>query len=393
MDFFWEKPSWESTDPHLSKLKKMPFQREWAFIPKDPGLYIIRGPRQIGKTCWLKSILSFYARNTECFYLSCEEIEDYRELGQILRSQSQSKLIILDEVGFIDGWDRAIKHFVDSGYNGILCVSGSHAYDLEKGADLMPGRFGGGGELRLLPMTFSEFSLARRQAQWEMPDRLTELKAYFRSGGFPDAVASSGKNGKPTATVRNTYLRWLQGDAKKLGKDPEILSELIIQIAKTAQTPVSFQTLAKKTSIGSPNTVIEYVRLLEASFALRTLYVVDLDTGGKRFRSDKKFYFSDPLIYWIALDLAGGRSSEDVEEVLAEQVANEHLARQYSRFGYFKNKRGEVDFVAAKKWCLEVKWAKAATNISKTFFDMVLPQKIVWTQSNFLEEWPKQASE
>lgn len=388
MEFFWEKPDWETTDLHLSKLRKMPFQRDWPFIPTDPGLYIIRGPRQIGKTCWLKTILARHSKKLESFYLSCEEIADFRELGQILRSQEGSKLIILDEVSFVAGWDRAVKHFLDSGYSGILCVSGSHSYDLERGADLMPGRFGAGGEFHLLPMTFIEFCEARKQANWSSPDRLTELRAYFRTGGFPDAVASAGKAGKPSVAIHKNYLRWLQSDIKKLGKDPEKLSELLIQLAKVAQTPVSFQTLAKKTSMGSPNTVIEYVRLLEASFALRALYAIDLDTGGKRFRSDKKFYFTDPLIYWIAYEIAGEAPPKNAEEIVAEQVAHEHLSRRYQRFGYFRSKKGEIDFISAKQWCLEMKWSRVATNISKAFFDVVLPQKIVWTQHNCLLEWP-----
>ena len=388
MDFFWENSGWEVTDPHLKRLKSMPFQREWPFIPRKPGLYIIRGPRQIGKTCWLKSILAAHSKHQECYYLSCEEIGDFRELGQILRSRENAKLIILDEVSFVDGWDKAVKHFVDSGYPGILVVSGSHTYDLERGADLMPGRFGGGGEFRLLPMTFDEFCNVRKQAKWDSTDRLTELRAYCRSGGFPDAVASAGKSGKPTPAVLHSYLRWLRGDAKKLGRDPEILSELLIQLSKTIQTPISFQTLAKKTSVGSPNTIIEYIRLLEASFALRTLYAVDIHSGGKRFRSDKKFYFSDPLIYWIALDLAGERNRKGDEAEIVEMVANEHLHRRYSRFGYFKNENGEIDFVSAGEWGIEVKWSPVAANLSKTFFSTPLPQKIVWTQGNFLNEWP-----
>ena len=53
------------------------------------------------------------------------------DLGRLLSSIKKCELIILDEISFIDGWDRAIKHFIDGGYDGILCVSGSHAYDLE----------------------------------------------------------------------------------------------------------------------------------------------------------------------------------------------------------------------------------------------------------------------
>ncbi len=54
MQFFWEKPNWELEDPHLRKMAAMPFQRSFPFIPEAPGLYILRGPRQIGKTAGSK---------------------------------------------------------------------------------------------------------------------------------------------------------------------------------------------------------------------------------------------------------------------------------------------------------------------------------------------------
>ncbi|MBI4405885.1 MAG: ATP-binding protein [Deltaproteobacteria bacterium] len=366
----------------------MPFNRKFPFVPAEKGFYIIRGPRQVGKTCWLKTILAHYASTEECFYLSCEEIQDYRELGILLRSIRTCAVILLDEVNFVEGWDRAVKHFIDSGYAGILCVTGSHAYDLEKGADLMPGRFGGGGEFYLLPMVFEEFCEMREQARWHTRNKFQELVSYLQTGGFPTAVASAGERGVPSSKTKQTYLRWLKGDAKKLGKDPEKLSEILIQIYRGMQNPMSYQTLAKKTSIGSPNTVIDYIRLLESSFALRTLYQVDLDSGSNKFRSDKKFYFTDPLIYWIAFDLANKREKDKNLEPVAEMVANEHLARKFSRFGYFRNKQGEIDFISAKHWCLEIKWSLAATNLSKSFVQAIIPQKIVWTQQNFLEEWP-----
>lgn len=387
-EIFWKNEGWEDSDRHLSRLKDMPFRRSWPFIPEQNGLYIIPGPRQIGKTSWLKSILSHYAKAKECFFYSCENIVDNRELALLLASVRSCEVIILDEVSFVTHWDRSVKHFIDGGYKGIICLTASHAYDLEKGADLMPGRFDGGGEFLLLPMDFEEFCDARNQAGWHTGNRLTEIQQYMKTGGFPDAVASAGPAGQPSASIRNTYLRWLKGDAKKLGKDPERLIEILIQLYKTIQNPISFQTLAKKTSIGSPNTVIDYLRILESSFAIRTLYAVDPNSGSFRHRSDKKFYFTDPLIYWICVHLAGDRAPTNAEDALAENIANEHLARRWSRFGYLRTDQGEIDFLQANKWCLEVKWAPMAVNLSKTFYNAVLPQKIVWTQNNFLNAWP-----
>jgi len=388
MERFWENDGWETKDPHLKKLAGMPFNRKFPFIPKEPGLYIIRGPRQIGKSSWLKTILSHYAKKERCFYLSCENITDHKELAEILKSVRDCRVVLLDEISFVKNWDRAIKHEVDSGHSNILILTGSHSYDIKLGADKMPGRFGGGGEHYLLPMSFEEFETVRKEAGWRHDNRLEEIKTYFRVGGFPSAVAEAGENGKKPVKAMDTYLRWLTGDIVSLGKNETYFKELLIQFALCLQTPVSLQTLAKKTRIGSHNTVQEYISVLEACFALRPLYAVDMDTGAYRFKKDKKFYFTDPLIYWIAYELSGKKVPEDYEQRLAEMVTNEELSRRYKKFGYLNISSGEVDFVFPKSWAIEVKWSNIPTNLSNTYKNLAVSNKIVWTHSNFLKEYP-----
>lgn len=109
--------------------------------------------------------------------------------------------------------------------------------------------------------------------------RLEELEAYFRVGGFPMAVAEGGPKAVRPAKAMATYWSGLAGDTAKLGKQEPLLREIMIQIAVCLQTPFSFQTLAKKTSIGSHNTVQEYVSILESCFALKTLYAIDPETA------------------------------------------------------------------------------------------------------------------
>jgi predicted AAA+ superfamily ATPase len=393
MQLFWGIEGWEKTDFHLKRLAALPFHREIPFIPKNPGLYVIRGPRQVGKSSWLKTVLQYYVQAEgpdQCFYLSCENIESFKELAVLLESIRNRKVILLDEINFVAHWDRAVKHAIDSGQTQILMITGSHSYDLRRGADQLPGRFEEGGEYQLLPMDFEEFHQMRLQAGWALSDRLEELKAYFRIGGFPIAIAEARDSGIFPKKAQQTYLRWLVGDIIKLGKQESLLKELLIQLGVCLQTPISYQTLAKKTSIGSHNTVQEYIAVLESCFALRTLFAVDLDTGAFRFRKDKKFYFSDPLIYWIAQDLSGQNAPKNIEQKLSEMVAHEALCRNFPRFGYLNGKSGEVDFILPKQWAVEVKWSPVASNISKAYQNLTLPWKTVWTHSNFLLELPRQ---
>lgn len=106
--------------------------------------------------------------------------------------------------------ERAVKHAIDPGHTQILMIPGSHAFDLKRGSDQMPRRFDEGGDYTLLPMDFAEFQLMRAQAGWQSKDRLDELRAFLRIGGFPPAVAQGGPEGKVSEKVLSTYWKWLR---------------------------------------------------------------------------------------------------------------------------------------------------------------------------------------
>lgn len=395
MDLFWEKDGWQNFDKHLTSLKKSPFCRQFPELDlsRGPALYLIRGPRQVGKSTWLKKILSSYPDPKKVFYQSCETIENYQELSVLLKSiKSHRSLILLDEVSFVKNWSRAVKHEIDSGYNGVIIITGSHAVDLRQGADLMPGRFGYGKELTLRPMTFEEFLYCRNEAGWITKSRYESIQLYFKIGGMPAAVAESGQTGNIPNESLDTYERWIIGDALKFGKNKAFMEGLLSQLALCMTTPVSLQTLAKKTEIASHHTVQEYIQFLEDSFAIRTCYSLDPDSGASKFRKQKKFYFTDPIIFWIALRMGGLPVQTDLEPLIAEMVGYETLARiseaKKTRLGYFSNQYGEVDYFSPKRFAIELKWSEAATNISKAFYKCPVAEKTIWTKNNFLIDMP-----
>ncbi|MBF0107163.1 MAG: ATP-binding protein [Deltaproteobacteria bacterium] len=389
-DIFWEKRGWETSDIHLNKLKAMPFCRDFPFIPQKNGLYIIRGPRQIGKSSWLKTILSQYSKvdAKKCFYFSCENIRDHLDLEQLLKSTNTKKLILLDEISFVRDWSRAIKHYVDQGHPNVLVITGSDAHDLRKGADRMPGRFGKGGEFSLLPMDFFEFLKMKKIAGWKLKSKTEELLRYFKTGGFPPAVAEAGPDAKKPVYAIETYWKWLSGDFARRGKQEIYLREVLSQLALTLGSSISLQGLAAKTQIGSHHTVQEYLSLLEDSFALRTLYSIEPNTGAYQFKKEKKFYFTDPLLFWLALDLVNRNDVTDLEPRLAEMCACEFLSRKYSRFGYYGVKKGEIDFFAKDRWAIEVKWSEVVHNVSEIFKNLKIPHKVIWYKGNFFEDLP-----
>jgi predicted AAA+ superfamily ATPase len=388
MEMFWETDGWELNDKHLKQMELSPFVRPFPKLKIEPGLFVLRGPRQVGKSSWLKTILSQACKKKSCFYLSCENVRDQSDLAEILKSVRNREVVLLDEVSFVKGWDRAVKHEVDRGLNATLIVTGSNTSDLRHGADQMPGRVHPEGELTLLPMDFFEFQRMRRQADWKSLSWEDELELFFQVGGFPAALVESGPKGKLPKKTWEVFQKWLLGDAIKLGKNELYLKEVLLQLARTLSSSMSLQGLAQKTNLGSHHTAQEYVQILEDCFALSTLFAMDSNEGSYHFKKEKKFYFRDPLIYWMILNWLDEKPSDHALEQIAETVAFEYLNRNFKRFGYLRNKNGEVDFYKHGIFAIEIKWQSVAKNVSETYKKLNTPYKSIWTKNNFLKELP-----
>lgn len=183
------------------------------------------------------------ANPKEAFYLSCENISEFKELHEVLKANLDRKILLIDEITFVDQWWRPIKSILDTHDDIRIVVTGSHAHDVKKGMDQMPGRWGNGGDFELLPMDYFEFSEMRKVAGWPRLEFDKELELYFRVGGFPTALAESGAEGKNPISSQEVYRRWLLGDILKLGKSETYLREILGQIALTTTSTISLQKI------------------------------------------------------------------------------------------------------------------------------------------------------
>lgn len=410
---WWHDPAAIEGDFHVRAFDSSPVRWEpreaEAFSFDADVVYTLRGPRQVGKTTLLKllvrRLLRVGWRPERLCYLSCDLIDDYRELADAVRaylawarrrvepavenppgaaSPSERLAVFLDEVTYVDRWQRAVKHLWDLGLlQGVtVIVTGSHALDIRRGAELLPGRRGERADVDhlLLPLDFGGFWDATRSGTpadlpsldedslWELARGGSEgllpfaawaaeaegaMADFLLSGGFPLSVRHLREAGIPPH-VFQTYLHWVRGDFLKLGKSEEYLRAVIARIIEVLSTPVSWQDLASGTALGSHHTVQDYVEALEASFVVRTVYRYNpaKDTGflGK----NRKLYFTDPFLYhafraWIrgATDpfaLARGAVGEPaLAGKLMEATVIEHALRRFPGRVYYWRNRAEVD--------------------------------------------------
>jgi predicted AAA+ superfamily ATPase len=146
----------EKVKEALSKRQKIVF----AF--KNENTLII-GPRQVGKTTFLKLFIKNLIDNGEdskrILYFSCETIKDFNDLVEIVRFSDSlmegRKYLFFDEITFVNEWQRAVKFVLDSPLikDKFIFVTGSSSIALKK--ETFPGR-----PIKIrsfLPLSFKEF--------------------------------------------------------------------------------------------------------------------------------------------------------------------------------------------------------------------------------------------
>ena len=148
---------------------------------------------------------------------------------------------------------------------------------------------------------------------------------------------------------------------------------------------MSLQKLSQRSQIGSHHTAIDYVHVLESTFCLTTLYAYDLSQKRFQYKKDKKFYFRDPIYFQLALDWSENEIPNDYYEKMAEACAFEYLNRRHKKLGFLHTQRGEVDFIVPEKLAIEVKWSLSNSNLSRTYKELLIPDKKVWQPETFFE--------
>lgn len=380
----WAKQKIKWIPKEIEELSLQPF-----------SLNFLSGPRQVGKTTMLKLLVNRILGGEKTggavdprsvFYLSCDELTDYRELGEVLDSYLRvrdsagikSAYIFLDEITFVDDWWRAVKSRIDDGAlsHDVTTVTGSVSLDLLRQKEHFPGRRGKGRDVVLRPLGFHSYvdSLAsgmeargtinalRDTDDVIAANRVHEetlgslFASYASTGGFPLAIREKEESGSLSGeSSKKALIDGLRGDWLRAGRSERFMKEVIAYILSSRGTPISWLGISKETSIGSPNTARTYVETLEDLLLVTVLELV-LPDGRVMHRKNRKIHFADPFVYSA---LARYARVESDEAAKVEGIVASHLARRYSTY-YWRN-GSEVDIVALEEarkeqYGFEVKW-------------------------------------
>ena len=353
------------------------------------SLHFLVGPRQIGKTTLLKifiyeKLLKKGRDPKSIFYYSCDELSDFKELGEVLDNyisarkewKIKNSVIILDEITFVKEWFRALKARIDRKLfkSDVLIVTGSTSIEILKERERFPGRRGNGKDIFFYPMSFSEYvekfgKVKLKKISFNNIDEIERvIKAnkifsnsvselflkYLKSGGFPLAIIDIFSKGKISIKTIKTYLDWIKNDWNKAGKNEKYMKEIISYIIRARLSPISWLNIAKETSINSPHTAQDYIKILEDMFCVKVLNIVSPDLKILH-RKNKKIHIFDPFLYKV---FSYYTKEKVLEENIVESLVCSHLSRVSETY-FWKNK-SEVDIIAIKnkeQIGFEVKWS------------------------------------
>ena len=366
------------------KLKWLP--KEMRTISLEPFSFnFISGPRQVGKTTMVRLLIhSLLEKGTDpksIFYFSCDELTDFKELGQILDSFMASRAafkarvsyIFLDEVTFVEDWWRAIKLRIDAGTftSDVLTVTGSASLDLLRHRENFPGRRGKGKDIALRPLGFRSYVQALSNLDLQKAESLSDtdramtanrifeeklhdlFQSYLETGGFPLPTQERAETGRVSEDSRKSLVDSLRRDWFGVGKSDKYMKEVLSYLLLARGTPISWLSISKDTSIASPNTVRSYVEALHDLLLTCELNLIE-PSGRIAYRKNKKIHFTDPFLYKAFSGYTGINSDE---AAVIEAVVASHLSRAYETF-YWRN-GSEVDAITLEgkeQVGFEVKW-------------------------------------
>lgn len=369
--------------PKLDQLQNAPvvFNQDFglASLPQEPGIIVVRGARQYGKSTWLQQMIretiTSFGPGT-AFYLNGDEIrtagdlqEEIRLLLPLFRRGAAVRRLFIDEITAIKDWETGVKILADQGelQHVLLVTTGSQAGDLRHGAERLPGRKGRLARTSYIftPVAFAEF--ARRATHALNSEALAA--AYVLSGGSPVACAQLIAEGRLPDFVIELVRDWVFGAFARSGRSRASLLGVLESLYRFAGSPVGQSKLAREAGLANNTIAAEYIDTLADLLSVGISHPWDTSAARANRRRPSKFPFTNTLVAtaWHPLH---PRTPADFQSMPAERqgemlewaVAQELFRRAAIRgddlpeiLPFWRSENHEIDFVETPVSFIEVK--------------------------------------
>lgn len=339
-----------------SQLEELVLSQKEAFLARDPGLpreiatgpltttnaiIVITGIRRCGKSTLLRQLSALYS---DFLFINFDDdrlldfaLADFPALMLMFEKLwPGTKILFIDEIQNVEGWERFIRRIHDEGYKVFLTGSNASLLSKELGTRLTG---------RHLPVTLYPFSFAEvlqyrgieagRVAEKQKARILAEFDRYLAGGGFPEYL----KTGDPE------YLKRIYDDIlfrdiiSRAGiREVKGFRQLARYLFTNTANPATYNSLKNTLGFRSVASVRDYIGFLEEAFLLFEIFRYD--------PSQKKQYVTEKKLYCIDTGMRNAvafRFSEDRGRLLENLVLIELLRRRATVF--FHRTARECDFL------------------------------------------------
>ncbi len=342
---------------------RTPILSDLASGPISDGLYVLRGPRRVGKSVAMKDlVVSLLEREDvgplQIIYfpadtLTLRDLRRYFAVGRSLTSAvaGRGRVWLVDEVTAVSGWTSLVKELRDNTALAAECVvvTGSSSADAKQALkDLGAGRTGGAVQpfRTLHPMSFGDFVHLQRSGP-RRPDPLmpTELLSetarevidawsvltadldamwqdYLEVGGFPRAVAEHRRLGGVSDGFLEELAAWLRTDIDPAAP-AESVDLLLDQLVTRTAAPFNMRNTAQALGIGR-DVLDRRIKRMQNTYA--ALPCPQRSDGHIVSGAQAKLYLCDPLLAQLPSRRRPGLSRPDLGR-LAEAALAVGLAR------------------------------------------------------------------
>lgn len=395
---WWRQSNWEARDPDLRKAVESGLEyKSGALDDLVPGsLYLVRGPRRVGKTVTVKQTISKLVadgtppRSIVCLAADGMDDMDIRRLVQAPNLPRLDDDIprwwFIDEIAAVKGdWVAQVKWLRDNdprfGTDTVV-LTGSDASALTAAAGQFPGRRGQNTRVSrtILPVGFRTFVRLTEPEHPQTPSlplaglRTTvALKAfddlipwidvlvrawesYLQFGGFPAAVAAARLGLEVPVDFANDMFDVVFRDAFANSNMSESgAGALYSRLMTGMSNPLNLRSVAEDVDVAH-DTVARHVRYLRDSFLLwscpqradRAWLVLE--------KGQEKVYASDPILARL-MHLRNEHRPDIDPTVLAEMQLGMAIRRRQvaegsswtgdDRLFYWRTPaRKEIDFIS-----------------------------------------------
>jgi len=421
---WWRDPdNWQDSDVQLRAARRSSL----AYDPRplddltQGGLYVLRGPRRVGKSTALKKLIQRRLEDgtspRSILHVSVEGrtaqdvVDTVRRANTAwLRGDPGERLWVIDEITGVEGpWPESIKRLRDGDPHfsaDTVILTGSSAAKFEEARKELAGRrHAERSDRTLFQMGFRDVCRALgvelppspavapralgdaefvREAVDEVrpwiPEMIDAWDRYLLIGGYPQAVASqlADPQGSADKTLRDALWDVIQGDAfAGSGMSPTQTQVILRSIASSLGSLYSVEGLAAAINVAHATAGSRLDALRRAFIA----FPVHREQGlAPRPQSQAKWYFTDPRLARLTSEFGAG-SPPDLTALSEQQIAVSLLraleaespgaAIRHDTLLYYRSgTRAEIDFVspAFAKTCVESKfvnrrWGRAFQTI------------------------------